>query len=143
MTPRLIAALAGGGILLAGATGLYWMGRLEGAARERPKVEAARAQAAVAALEIRGERESAERAQIAVQRRDVATRSLTRLSQDALKSEDSNATLDPARADRLRRHDDKLCQAAPELLGCAQAGDTAGSAAPVRAPPASRRAKPS
>jgi len=136
MTPRLMAALAGAGVLLAGATGLYWKGRLEGAARERPKVEAALAQAAVASLEVRGERESAQRVEVAVRQREAAARSVTRIAHEALTSEDAHAPLDPARADRLRAHDRELCLAAPDLTGCSETGDAGGGAQGVRTPSA-------
>lgn len=131
MTPRFIAALAGGGLLLVAVAGLYWKGRLEGAARERPKVEAARVQAAVAGLEARGERASAGRVEIVVRRREAAARSVARITQDALKSEDAHAPLDPARRDRLWAHDEQLCEAAPDLSGCAKAGDASGGAPTV------------
>ena len=71
MTPRLAAGLVGVAVLVTGATGLYWKGRLEGAARERPKVEAALAKAAVAGLQTRGARESAVRVDDTVRRTEV------------------------------------------------------------------------
>jgi len=135
MTPRLMVAAASAGVLVAAAAGLYWKGRLEGAARERPKVEAARAQAAVAALEIRGERESAQRVEVVVRQREAAVRSVTRITHEALTSEDAHAALDPARADRLRAHDRELCDAAPDLAGCTETGNAGGGASAVRAPP--------
>jgi hypothetical protein len=139
VTPRLTAALIGGAILLAGAAGLYWKGRLEGAARERPKVEAAFAKAAVASLEVRGERESSVRAEAAVRAGELAARSVTHVTQGALKARDANAPLDPDRIRRLRAHDERLCLSA-ELAGCAAAGDAAAGAKAVRAAPAARRA---
>ena len=139
MTPRLTAALVGGAILLVGSAGLYWRGRLEGAARERPKVEAALAKAAVANLEVRGERESAERAEAAVHAGELAGRSVNQVTQEALKARDANAPLDPDRIRRLRAHDERLCLAA-ELAGCAAAGDAAAGAKAVRAASAARRA---
>lgn len=132
MTPRLMMSLGAAAAIVAGALGLYWKGRLEGAARERPKVEAAQAKAAVAELEARGERESADRAHAAGRQREAATQSVVRITHEALKSEDALAPLDPARADRLRSHDEQLCQTAPTLGGCAPSGDAGGGAAPVR-----------
>jgi hypothetical protein len=139
VTPRLAAALVGGTILLAGAAGLYWKGRLEGSARERPKIEAALARAAVASLEVRGERESAERAEAAVRAGELAAHSVTHVTRDALKARDANAPLDPDRILRLRAHDERLCLSA-ELAGCAPTGDAAAGAKAVRAAPAARRA---
>ena len=127
MTPRIFAALAAGGVLLALALGLYWKGRIEGTARERPKVEAALAQAQVAGLEARGERESAQRVEIVVRQRETAAQAVTRLTQDAMTSDDAHAPLPADRALRLRVHDDELCRTAPELAGCASASDARGS----------------
>lgn len=135
MTPRLTAGVIGAVILATGATALYWKGRLEGAARERPKLEAARTQAAIAGLETRGERESAARVDAAVRTRVAATRSIIRITHDAQTSEDARAPLAPARAARLRAHDDQLCLAAPGLAGCAAAGDADRGAAALRAAP--------
>lgn len=136
MTPRLTASLVGAAIVATGATALYWKGRIEGAARARPQMEAAQAQAMVAGLETRGERESAERVDAAVRTRVVATRSIIRITQDAQTSEDANAPLAPARAARLRAHDDQLCRAAPELAGCAATDDAVRGPSAVRAAPA-------
>lgn len=137
MTPQLTAGLVGAAIMATGATALYWKGRLEGAARERPKLEAARAQATIAGLETRGERENAARVDSAVRTRVAATRSIIRITQDAQASEDAHAPLAPARAARLRAHEDQLCHAAPGLAGCTVAGDADRGAPGLRtAPPA-------
>jgi hypothetical protein len=135
MTPRTMIALAALAAVLAAALGLYWKGRLEGAARERPKVEAAAAQAAVATLETRGAAESAQRVEVVVRQREDTARLVAQLSHDALKSEDAHAPLDPARARRLRADDLQLCRAAADLAGCAEGGDAGGSDAAVRALP--------
>ncbi|MGA0604935.1 hypothetical protein ACO2Q0_02960 [Phenylobacterium sp. VNQ135] len=127
MTPRSIAGLTAGGIVFAAALGLYWKGRLEGAARERPKIEAAQAQAAVASLEAAGERESAQRVEVVVRQRDAASGSVARLTQDAMISEDAYAPLPADRAARLRNHDDELCRISPGLAGCPADPDAAGS----------------
>jgi len=141
VTPRLTAALIGAAILLAGSAGLYWKGRLEGAARERPKVEAALAKAAVANLETRGERASAERAEAAVRAGEIAVRSATEVTREALKARDANAPLDPDRVRRLRAHDERLCLSA-KLAGCPTAGGSTGGKKAVRVAPAARRADP-
>jgi hypothetical protein len=131
----MIAALAGLGAVLAAALGLYWKGRLEGAARERPKVEAAVAQAAVAGLETKGAAESAQRVEVVVRQREDAARSVAQFTEAALKSEDAHAPLDPARVSRLRAGDQQLCRAAPDLAGCAEGGHAGGGEPAVRAVP--------
>lgn len=132
MSPRWIMTLVAAGAVLALALGLYWRGRIEGAARERPKVEAAVARAAISGLETQGERASAQRVEIVVRQRETAARTVTQLAQDAMISEDAHAPLAVDRAARLRTHDSQLCLAAPDLAGCAADPDTAGSKTPVR-----------
>lgn len=131
MTPKLTAGLVAAAILIAAAVGLYWKGRLEGAAREQPKVAAAQARAVVAGLEGRGERESSARVSAAARVRDAGYRSVVRVAQDATKSEDADAPLDVDRLSRLRAHDEQLCEAAPELAGCAAPDDAGGGAPPL------------
>ena len=142
MTPRLAAIFVGAGVIVAGGLGLYWKGRLEGAARERPKVEAALAEAAVAGMEAGGERESAVRAEAAVQTRETVVRSVVRVIQEAHRSEDAHAPIDPSRLARLRAHDDELCRTTPALAGCATADDAGGGATAVRAASAAGQADP-
>lgn len=131
MSPKLITGLVGATILMAGAAGLYWKGRFEGAARERPKVAAAQAQAAIAGLEALGERDSSVRVGAAAQVRDAARRSVLRVAEHANKSEDADDPLDPDRLSRLRAHDEQLCEAAPALAGCATADDAGRGAPPL------------
>ena len=123
MSPRLILAV--GAILasLAVTTGLYWKGRLEGAAQERLKTEAAAAQAAVSGLETEGARASAQRVDVVVRQRDATAAVVAQLSAKAMTSEDANAPLDPDRAARLHDADRQLCFAAPALAGCAESGN--------------------
>lgn len=135
MTPRLIMALGTAAAVVSVAIGLYWKGRLEGAARERPKIEAAQAQAALAGLEAQGERDSVQRVETAVRQREAAVQSVIRITHEALKSEDALAPLDPARVDRLRAADEQLCEGAPALTGCAPAGRAGGGAPAVRTVP--------
>jgi hypothetical protein len=128
----MIVALAGAGLLLAAAAGLYWKGRLEGAARERPKVEVALERAAISGLQTQGELASAQRVEVVVRQREAAARSVAQITEDALKSEDADAPLDPARAERLRLSDERLCNAGPALAGCAADRDAHGGETPVR-----------
>ena len=111
----LTAALA----LIAAALGLYWKGRRDGVAHERPRTEVAQAQAEVAKLETQGARLSATQVSAAVARRDAASSATERVAAQALTSEDAHAPLDPTRAARLRADDVELCRTAPELAGCA------------------------
>jgi hypothetical protein len=118
MTSRLTMMFAGVATVLAILAGLYWKGRHDGEAHERPVAEAAQAQAAVAGLEARGAQQSARQAAAAVARRDAAAAAVMKLSNEALRSEAAHAPLDPARAARLLANDRELCRAAPELAGC-------------------------
>lgn len=134
MSPRLTAGLVAAAILMAALGGLYWKGRLEGAARERAKTEAAFAQARTNGLEARAERESAQRVEVVVRQRETAIRTLVPFTQDVMTSEDAHAPLDPDRAVRLRAHDRELCLIA-DLAGCPADRDAAGSAKDLRDPP--------
>ena len=118
MSPRLILILAAAGAALMLSGGLYWKGRRDDAAWQRPKIETAMAAAAVAHLETQGAQDSTRRVDAAVRRRDAAKAIVADLTPKALKSEDAYAPLDPERAARLRDADDGLCLAAPELAGC-------------------------
>jgi hypothetical protein len=115
--------LASIAVVLSAAGGLYWKGRHDDAVRERPRTEAALAKAAVAGLETQGAQQSAQRVEVVVRRRDAANAVVAQLMPKALKSEDANAPLDPARADRLRDVDQQLCITSPGLAGCAPRGD--------------------
>ena len=126
MSARSILILVAMGIVLAVAGGLYWKGRRDDALRERPKAEAALATAAVAGLATHGAQASAQRVEIVVRRRDAAATVVAHLTPQALKSEDANAPLDPARAARLRDADRQLCLTSPSLAGCAAGGDAGG-----------------
>jgi hypothetical protein len=123
MSPRLILILVAIATVLSAAGALYWKGRHDDAVRERPKTEAALAKAAVAGLETQGAQQSAQRVEVVVRQRDAANAVVAQLMPKALKSEDANAPLDPARADRLRDADRQLCVTSPGLAGCAPSGD--------------------
>jgi hypothetical protein len=115
---RLTLILAAVGVLIASALGLYWKGRIEGAAGEKSKTEVAQAQAAVAKLEVEGARASAARVDVVVRRTDAADRLVGEFTPKALQSKDAHAPLDPDRLARLRDADDELCRLAPGLEGC-------------------------
>lgn len=116
--PRFSAVAVIIALTLAVMAALYWKGRLEGAAAERPKIAAAEARAQAAGLEVSGERASAARVDVVV-RQQSAGRDVARdLATKAAKSEDANVPLAPDRVLRLRDADGQLCQLAPELVGC-------------------------
>jgi hypothetical protein len=119
MTGRWAIVLVTLAVLIVAALGIYWIGRRDGAAGERPKIAAAQAQAALANLETEGAAQTLTRVETAVRRRETAARGVADLTHEALKSEDANALLDPDRAGRLHDADRRLCDAAPELAGCA------------------------
>ena len=123
MSPRLILLGGAAAIVLTAAAGLYWKGRHDDAAVQRPNIEAAQAQAAVAGAEAAGEKQSAQRVELVVRQREAAGATVAEIIPKALNAEDAHAPLDPARADRLRAADDQLCLAAPDLAGCSAPGD--------------------
>jgi hypothetical protein len=123
MSPRLILMFASVAAILTLTAGIYWKGRHDDALRERPKTEVALAKAAVARLEVEGAQASAQRVEVVVRQRDAANGVVAQLMPQALKSEDANAPLDPARAARLRDADHGLCLSAPALDGCAAGGN--------------------
>jgi hypothetical protein len=121
MSPRLILATVAAALSL--VAGLYWKGRHDGAARERPKTEAALAKAAVADLQTQGAQATAQRVEVVVRQRETANGVVAQLMPQALKSEDANAPLDASRVTRLRTADRGLCDADPALDGCAAGGN--------------------
>jgi hypothetical protein len=123
VSPRLVLTLVAAAMIVTLAGGLYWKGRHDGVAQERPKIEAALAQAKVASLEAQGAQASAQRVDAVTRRRDAAKAVVAQLTPKALKSEDANAPLDPARAARLRDADIQLCDDDPTLAGCPARGN--------------------
>lgn len=116
-------ALLGGGLaaLIVVALGLYWRGRLEGAARAQPRIDAALSQAASERLAAQGARASAARMDLFLREREAALDTVHSLRAAASSSEDAHAPLHPGRVARLRRADDQLCQLSPDLDGCESA----------------------
>ncbi|HEX2800937.1 MAG TPA: hypothetical protein VHN73_02605 [Phenylobacterium sp.] len=118
MNPRLTLMAVAVAIIALAALGLYWKGRHEGAAAERPKTRAAVAQAAAAVLNTEGARQTVRRVDAAVRQREAAESTILQIIAKAPNSEDARAPLDPDRAARLRDADRSLCLAAPDLAGC-------------------------
>lgn len=117
LTKLEIALVALVAVVLA-ATGFYFKARHDGAAAERPKTEAAQAEARTGQLETQGARETAQRVELVVTQREAAVQAVTRAATAATAAKDAHEPLDPARADRLRAADGELCKLAPDL--CAQ-----------------------
>lgn len=121
MTVRLTLVLVAAAVVLLSAIGLYWKGRHHGAARERPKVEAALAEAATARLETEGAQAATQRVEVVVRQREAAARIAADLTTQAVQAEDAHDPLEADRAARLRAADRELCLAAPDL--CAPGPD--------------------
>ena len=121
MNLRLIMIAVAAGGLAASALSLYVAGRRDGAELHQHAVEALTQQRDVARLEAEGERAGQARLSQALARRSRADQVAAGFIPQALNTEDGHAPLDPARADRLHAADRQLCQAAPELVGCAAA----------------------
>lgn len=116
---RFAMVLAGIASILVTGLGLYWKGRLAGAAAERPKVAAVLDRAAAASLEVEGAKASAARVEVVVRQREAAAQSVALLAPAILNSEAAHVPLDPERSARLHAHDRGLCQLASDLVGCA------------------------
>lgn len=114
-----LVILVGGAVIV--ALGLYWSGRLEGAAGERRVTAAAEARATAAGLETSGERASAARVDVVVRQQSASSAVARGVAIEALKSEDANVPLPPDRVLRLRDADGELCRLAPDLDGCGAA----------------------
>lgn len=119
LSPRTVLVVIATVCVLVLYSGLYWKGRSDEAARQRPRTEAALAQAAVAGLETQGARATVARVDEAALRRDAATSAVARLSAQLMQTEAAREPLDADRVARLRANDLELCRAAPELAGCA------------------------
>lgn len=115
-----LALLAAGvvGVMLILAV-VFLAGRRDAA----PAIEAATDQAVSAELAGEGAAIAAGLAEALHQQSLAQRQALSALERAAIQAEDADAPLDPARADRLRAHDDQLCGAAPHLDGCGRAPD--------------------
>ena len=123
MTPRLTLALVIAASLLFGGVALYWKGRIEADRLDRSKVAAATLAAKVSSLETKGARLSAAQVAVSTRTLEYAAETVSQLSPDIHSLENANAPLETRRADRLRSHDQQLCDIAPRLAGCAASSD--------------------
>lgn len=117
----IIAALVG--VIIAATLAMLALVFLAGRRDAKPAIEAATDQAVSAELEGEGANLAAGLAEALHQQSLAQQRALSALERAAIQAEDADAPLDPARADRLRAHDDQLCGAAPHLDGCGRAPD--------------------
>ena len=132
----LVVALLGHGL------GLRWdpFGLAERRLRTAEARAAAAASDAVArGLEAEGRADQARRLQHHHQQAVAVERATALATAQARSAHDASIPLDPARADRLVRHDRELCRHAPAVCGAAPAGPAAGGDEALPAGPASRR----
>lgn len=137
---KLVLALAAIAVAGAALGGLLLKARGDGAAAERPKVEAALDVAETAGLEAQGAREAADWQADADRQRAQAATAVSAATVKARSAGDANEPLSPDRAARLRDLDRQLCDARPTLAGCAAEDRDAGGGAPAVRPvrPAAR-----
>ncbi len=121
MTIRVIVTAVAAGALAASALSLYVAGRRDGAQAHQMEIEDLTQALDAAQALAAGERAAGERLSAALARRHQAEVAVAAFIPKALNSEDGHDALAPDRAARLRHADDQLCQAAPELDGCAAA----------------------
>lgn len=133
----LAAAVAG---LTAAVGGLYLAGRRDAAEAMAPRLAEAEGRLAAAEASIAAQARLAEARSLALKRQALARDAVNPSIFEARHAEDGHAPLESLRADRLRRADDRLCQAAPDLDGCAAA--TAGGPGAVFAAPSAPVADP-
>lgn len=117
----IVAALMA--LIIAATLAMLTLVFLAGRRDAAPAIETAEDQAVSAELEGEGADLAADLAEALHQQSLAQQRALSALERAAIQAEDADAPLDPARADRLRAHDDQLCGAAPHLDGCGRAPD--------------------
>lgn len=128
---RVAAALAFATLLaaVAGGVGLRWDPfDLQGRRLEAARAAALRtaANAAARALEVEGSVSQTARLDRLHQQTTAVERATARAAALAWSAHDSSISLDPARADRLLRHDRELCGLAADLCAAAPAGPSGG-----------------
>ena len=133
---RIGAGLAATAIVAAAIGGVWLSGRHAGVAVERPKTDAAVDHADAAGLELKGAQESAVRTD-AYQHLDLTVHQAAAAATAAAgAAADATEPLDPARAERLRAFDERLCGLRPALCpaagAAAQGGDAPGGANPLQ-----------
>jgi hypothetical protein len=122
MTIRALVTAVAAGALAATALSLYVAGRRDGGDVREAEIAVLTRERDAARMEAAGERASASRVAAAVARSAQGQAVVSAFIPQALNTEDGHETLAAERAARLRDADRRLCQAAPDLLGCAEAG---------------------
>ena len=122
MTIRALVTAVAAGALAASALSLYVAGRRDGGQIREAEIPALTRERDVARREAEGERASASRVAAALARGAQGQAVVSAFIPQALNTEDGHETLAAERAARLHDADRRLCQAAPDLIGCATAG---------------------
>lgn len=122
MTLRALVTAAAAGALAVSALSLYVAGRRDGGEVREAEVAALTRERDAARLEAEGERASGQRLAAAQARAVQGQAVVSAFIPQALKTEDGHETLAVERAARLHDADRRLCEAAPDLIGCATAG---------------------
>ena len=105
--------------LAAGIAGYsYYQGHHAAAEQARPQIERAKDEALVSDLTTQGSNQVASRLDFYVHQNLGANAGLTRYNAEALKANDADEALDPARADRLLAAQRGLCNSYPGIVGC-------------------------
>jgi hypothetical protein len=121
MRIRVIVTAVAAGALAASALSLYVAGRRDGAQAHQMEIDDLTQALDAAQSAAAGERAASARLTAALAKRHQAQVAVAAFIPKALNSEDGHESLAPDRLARLRHADDQLCQAAPELDGCAAA----------------------
>jgi len=122
MTIRAVVTAAAAGALAVSALSLYLAGRRDGVELRQTEIAALTRERDVARLEAEGERASTSRVAAALARGASGQAVVSAFIPQALNTEDGHETLGAERAARLHDADRRLCQAAPDLRGCPEAG---------------------
>lgn len=112
-------------LVISAGAGLYWKGRRDDAAIQKPKIEAATDNGVARGLEVEGERNVAGHVEI-IWREERAIQEKTHDVVADIKA-GPTAPLDPVSAARLREHDRFLCEQRPDAC--------TDTAAPTQDPP--------
>lgn len=111
-------------LIVSGAGLLYWNGRHDGAAAEKPKTELAADNGAARGLEVQGAQETTHRVETTL-RKEARVQERTHALISDIKASPT-APLDPGVAVRLHAHDRVLCDEDPGVCPAPAGGDAAG-----------------
>ncbi|MDO8900144.1 MAG: hypothetical protein Q7V15_02190 [Phenylobacterium sp.] len=122
MSIRALVTAVAAGALAASALSLYVAGRRDGGQHRQAEIAVLTRERDIARLEADGERASGQRLAAALSRGASGRAVVSTFIPQALNTEDGHEILAADRAARLHDADRRLCQAAPDLTGCAAAG---------------------